>query len=100
MPNPDLAGAVIRVGHGRGFVVKSPRGVHERLVITAAHCLPRFIAAQPARYEEERTYRKLLAPLGARPSIAAACAFVDPVADIAVLDRANDDEAFLDLTDE
>jgi hypothetical protein len=32
-----LKSGVIAVGHGRGFVVE---GAGERLVITAAHCLP------------------------------------------------------------
>ena len=32
-----LKSGVITVGHGRGFVVE---GAGERLVITAAHCLP------------------------------------------------------------
>jgi hypothetical protein len=32
-----LKSGVITVGHGRGFVIE---GAGERLVITAAHCLP------------------------------------------------------------
>jgi len=39
-----LKSGVITVGQGRGFVVE---GVGERLVITAAHCLP-FPPAGPA----------------------------------------------------
>jgi hypothetical protein len=38
-----------------------------------------------ARYLEEGTYPRLIGPLGAEPSISAACVFVDPIADIAVL---------------
>ncbi len=34
---------------------------------------------------EERTYAKLLAPLGDKPSVWAECLFVDPIGDIAVL---------------
>jgi hypothetical protein len=33
----DLTKAVVRVGHGRGFVVEHR---HSRVVITASHCLP------------------------------------------------------------
>jgi hypothetical protein len=37
-----LKRAVLRVGDGRGFVVSSRNSIggHERIVITAAHCLP------------------------------------------------------------
>jgi len=103
MPNPIFANSVVRVGNGRGFITKSP--YRERVVITAAHCLPEFMAAHPARHEHERTYRKLLGPLGAKPTIAVACAFVDPVADIAILKAVDyelwpqEQEAFAALTD-
>jgi hypothetical protein len=86
MPNVQHAKAVIRVGDGRGFVVRLPysRGC---FVITAAHCLPCV-----DRFEfVDLNYLKLLAPLGEKPSINATCAFVDPVADIAVLARQDDD---------
>jgi hypothetical protein len=72
------ASAVITVGDGRGFVV----GNH---VITAAHCLPDFPASHGASFDEERTYEKLLGPLGKEPSVSAECLFADPVGDIAVL---------------
>ena len=39
-----LKSGVITVGHGRGFVVE---GAGERLVITAAHCLPSLPPALP-----------------------------------------------------
>ena len=81
--------AVITVGEARGFVIGHG---HDRLVVTAAHCLPRNDEGQlliPAiggiSHLEERTYAKLLARLGRKPSIWAECLFADPVSDIAVL---------------
>jgi hypothetical protein len=75
--------AVVRVSEGgRGFVVEHRR---RRLVITAAHCLPSLPPPHPMSYLEERTYQKLLGPLGAKPSVWTECLFADPVADIAVL---------------
>ena len=75
--------SVVRVGDGRGFVVQGPR--HQKLVVTAAHCLPFFPPCHGASYLEERTYPKLLGPLGTEPTVWAECQFVDPIADIAVL---------------
>jgi hypothetical protein len=57
----------------------------ERIVITAAHCLPDLPPLHPARYLEEETYPRLLAPLGREPVIRVTCLFVDPIADIAAL---------------
>jgi hypothetical protein len=74
--------AAIRVGDGRGFVVV---GETRHYVITASHCLPELPPPHPASYPEERTYSKLLGPLGKEPQVWAECLFVDPVADIAVL---------------
>jgi hypothetical protein len=85
------AQAVIRVGDGRGFVAE-----HEfmRIVITAAHCLADALLANgtrglppchSGRYCDEETYRELLGPLGADPTVWATCLFIDPIADIAVL---------------
>src|SRR6266704_2337028 len=48
-----LKSGVITVGHGRGFVVE---GAGERLVITAAHCLPSLPPAGPSFGLEARTY--------------------------------------------
>jgi hypothetical protein len=44
-----LKRAVLRVGDGRGFVVSSRNSIggHERIVITAAHCLPSFPPCAP-----------------------------------------------------
>jgi hypothetical protein len=53
---------------------------------TAAHCLPHLPPPHPASYTYERTYPNLLGPIGGQPSVAAECVFVDPIADVAVLD--------------
>jgi hypothetical protein len=79
-------GTIIRVGHGRGFVIQ---GIwNECLVLTAAHCLPRLPPPQAASFEG--TYKELLGPLDAEPSVWCDCLFVDPVADIAVLGSPDD----------
>src|SRR6266851_749384 len=77
-----VTSSVVRVGDGRGFVVKSNS---DRLVITAAHCLPFFPPCTSFSFIEERTYESLLAPIGTEPTVWAECLFVDPIADIAVL---------------
>jgi hypothetical protein len=77
-----LKSGVITVGDGCGFVVA---GAGERLVITAAHCLPFLPPASPSLGLEPRTYGPLLAPRGEMPRAWAVCRFVDPIADIAVL---------------
>jgi hypothetical protein len=81
--------AVIRVGDGRGFVVNGRAyfadGPHDRLIITAAHCLPFFPPCTGASYLGERTYKKLLGPIGSKPIVWAECLFADPVSDIAIL---------------
>jgi len=95
---PDLlARAVLRVGDGRGFVVerRDHFGHNERIIITAAHCLPRLSppyehllslpTPHPARYLQEETYQRLLAPLRSECTVWATCLFVDPIADIVVL---------------
>jgi S1-C subfamily serine protease len=77
--------SVVKVGRGgRGFIVETDR--REKLVITAAHCVP---------HSFERTYRRLDGEIGkrARP-VTVECLFVDPVADLAVLGAPDDDEAF------
>lgn len=114
-PLANALGAVVTVGHGRGFVVEGINfiGGLERYVITAAHCLPKSKGGQRlppphgSSYTEERTYKKLLAPLGKKPSVWCECLFVDPIADIAVLgtpdnqalfDEANAYEALVETT--
>ena len=82
-PLCDEANALVTVRGGRGFVVRSGRDL---FVITAAHCLPRRLPpACSASDERELSYPNLVGPVGGKPSIRAACAFVDSVADIAVL---------------
>src|SRR5438445_6391279 len=85
-----LKSGVITVGHGRGFVVE---GAGERLVITAAHCLPSLPPALPSFVLEARTYGPLLARRGEQPRAWAVCPFVDPIPDIAVLGSPADPHA-------
>jgi hypothetical protein len=84
---------VLRVGDGRGFVV-APKWsrFRQRYVITAAHCLPKFPPRASISHADERTYPKLLGPIGKRCSVWAECLFVDPVADIALLDSPDSQE--------
>jgi len=86
----SLTSGVITVGLGRGFVVD---GAGERLVITAAHCLPSLPQALPSFGIESRTYGPLLALRGEEPRAWAVCRFVDPIADIAVLGAPDDQHA-------
>lgn len=92
---PSAINAVVRVGDGRGFVVAQRR---ERIVITAAHCLPNLPPPHPAMYLCERTYKTLLGPLGAEATVWAECRFADPVADIAILGMP-DKQAFYEQAD-
>jgi len=89
----ELTKAIVGVGKpgqgGRGFVVEIGR---QRLIITAAHCLPALPPAHPGSYLEELTYQALLGPLGATPTVWAECLFADPVADIAVLGAPDNQE--------
>jgi hypothetical protein len=87
----DLAGSVVRVGDGRGFIVHTDRANY---VITAAHViasvdrggdLPSLPQPHLGRYLEEETYFKLIGARGAKPKVTAACVFVDLIADLAVL---------------
>jgi hypothetical protein len=80
-----LTRGVLRVGHGRGFVVELDD--EQRVVITAAHCWgSRFPHNHIAGYEVNRT-KRLLGPLDGRkrPTVWAELLFGDPIADIAVL---------------
>jgi hypothetical protein len=108
MPDP---GCVVKVGDGRGFIIehrfKVPRHnlprrlklrlrtfMENRVVVTAAHCLPKLPLAHAGSFRRERTW-KLLGTLGGRTTgIWAECLFVNPVADIAVLGRPDDQEPF------
>jgi hypothetical protein len=84
-----LLQAVVRVWHGRGFVVERDG---YRLILTAAHCLPAFPKPHPASYLRERTYKALLGPLGAKRTVWAELLFADPIADIAVLGSPDNQE--------
>lgn len=46
---------------------------------------PNLPPSHAGSYLEERTFPKLIGPLGGKPSVWAECAFVDPVADLAAL---------------
>jgi Trypsin-like peptidase domain len=95
-------GCVIKVGDGRGFIiehrVKVPRPKHlpkgisllpfvdRRLVVTAAHCLPKFPPSTAASHWHERTYEGLLGSLdGSKRDVWTECLFANPIADVAVL---------------
>jgi hypothetical protein len=67
---------------------------HDRLIVTAAHCLPFFPPCLGASYTEERTYPALLAPIGNEPAVCAECLFADPIADIAILGSPDNQESF------
>ena len=97
-PSMHTSQAVVRVGDGRGFIVENKQ---TRLVITAADCLPiddrgylKLPPALPAMDLNEKTYPKLLGPLGAEPAVWCEYLFVNPVADIAVLSNPDDQELY------
>ena len=77
-----LTAGVVTAGSGRGFVVE---GASERLVITAAQCLPFLPPVQSFFEPKECLLGPLLAPLGEAPRVWAVCRFVDPIANLAVL---------------
>jgi hypothetical protein len=88
--------SVLTVGVGRGFVVETAR--EDRFVITAGHCLFRPRGRRPVlppcvSFPAGRTYPRLLGPVRNRRkrTVLAECVFVDPVADLAVLDDYGDD---------
>jgi hypothetical protein len=75
---------------GQGFVIEN---FGERVIVTAAHCLPGLPPADRDWFLVERTYENVLAPLGKEPKVWADCRFVvDPVADLAVLGRPSPDK--------
>jgi len=82
---------VVKVGDGRGFIIEErnriARGhlVERRLVLTAAHCLPKLPPPHRGLYTGEQTYANLLGRLRGKRNVWADCLFVDPIADIAVL---------------
>jgi hypothetical protein len=82
MNREQVTRAIIKVGDGRGFIVQGRRG---RLVVTAGHCLPAFPPCCSFSETSERTYARLLGPIGEEPSVWAECLFADPISDLAVL---------------
>jgi hypothetical protein len=108
LPNQDC---VVKVGGGRGFIivnrVKMPAlknwkayFVEHRLIVTAAHCLPKLPPACSASLPYERTYEDLLGTLDQKKKgVWAECVFADPVADIAVL-GCPDEQALYDEAEE
>ena len=96
-PRDDWSRSVVRVGSGRGFVVQTER--EGRFIITAGHCLPHLPRCHGFSYLDERTYKELIGPLGAEPTIWAECVFIDPVADLAVLCSPDDEELFRQAED-
>jgi hypothetical protein len=101
-PESSITSSIVSVGRGggRGFVIEIPgqrQGrvpvtLRERMIVTAAHCLPSLPTPHPWALDS-RSW-KLLAPLGERPSIVATCRFVDPVADIALLGSPDNQEMY------
>jgi hypothetical protein len=101
--HPTSPASVVRVGDGgRGFTIEQRistaalmpkrsgklrlrRFVEHRLIVTAAHCLPKIPPVQPTFYYE-RTYKSLLGALdGGNKGVWAECLFVDPIGDVAIL---------------
>ena len=66
--------AIVRVGDGRGCLLALKS--ESRIVLTAAHCLPRLPPADPFSYTEERTFDALLGPLETAERVAAECLYV------------------------
>jgi hypothetical protein len=104
---------IVKVGEGRGFIVeyrvkfRHPKSrlkqtrksglrttghVKNRLVVTAAHCLPKLPPSHAGAYSSDRTYDLLGSLDGTKNGVWAECLFVNPVADIAVLGCPDDQE--------
>jgi hypothetical protein len=109
---PDSS-CVVKVGEGRGFIIEHrirvpktlfpkrlgkrfgarPFFVKNRLVFSAAHCLPKLPPAHAFKDLRDRTYPNLLSSLdGIKNNVWAECLFVDPIADIAVLGCPDNEE--------
>jgi hypothetical protein len=89
---------LIRAGGGRGFIVETKTGLcpyPKRLVVTAAHCLPKVPKPPGLRGNWDETLPNVLGPLGCKkPTVWAECLFVDPIADVAVLGEPDNQELF------
>src|SRR5215472_12032401 len=94
MPHERACRSVVQVSRARGFVVEGSDG--ERYVLTASHCLP--FVPPPFPDTQDCIYTALLGSVGApEPLIWAECRFVDPVSDIAVLARPDDQVLFAEV---
>ena len=93
--------AIVAVGTGYGCVVQ---GADDRFVVTAAHCLPQLPPCSIDTVDRKSWYPALLGPLGGQKTVTAACCFVDPISDVAVLgvpnsiDAPEEYEQYLQLT--
>jgi len=67
---PKPAG-ILTVSKARGFVVETSDPLLDRLVITAAHCLPSL----PAVSDDTWIYPNLFSPLGQTPTVWAECIY-------------------------
>jgi hypothetical protein len=98
----ETKNSIVNVGGGRGFVVEHGR---YKYIITAAHCLPDLPPAHMGASLEEKTYGKLIGPIGGDQIITVECLFVDPVSDIAILGEPDgqelheQSEQYLEFTD-
>jgi hypothetical protein len=92
----DPQKSLVRVGegNGRGFVVQEREHFRRRFVITAAHCLPRIPGPPGYRADWEETIADVLGPLGGEATVSAECAYVDPISDVAVLTKPDDQALF------
>ena len=91
-PEDRVRRALVKVGAGRGFVMEVGSERTGRVIVTAAHCLPRLPPANAASYPEERTYHDLIGPLDGESTISCECIFCDPVADVAVVSNPDSEE--------
>src|SRR5262249_44616765 len=107
---------IVKVGEGRGFIVqyrhytppfKGERiPIDERVIITAAHCLPELPPPSSFSHTQECSYKNLLGTLAhdfGPHNVWATCMFVDPIADIAILcgpdsqQHSRENDAYLQL---
>ncbi len=96
-PIERATASVLQVGDGRGFLVEVANQYFdypEKLIMTAAHCLPEMPPCHTGMYLHEKTYSNLVGPLGEKPSLTVECLFADPISDLAVLGGPNDQELY------
>jgi hypothetical protein len=96
-PIERATASVLQVGDGRGFLVEVANQYFdypEKLIMTAAHCLPEMPPCHTGMYLHEKTYSNLVGPLGEKPSLTVECLFADPISDLAVLGGPDDQELY------